>query len=53
MPVITYFHGFGLKVLCAMFPQKAEKGGGFPLTPREEGKNGTLWRGSQLGEESG
>lgn len=42
MPVITYFSSFSLKVLCAVYSQKAEKRGCFLLTPGEEGKNGTL-----------
>lgn len=47
MPVITYFSSFSLKVLCTVYSQKAEKRGCFLLTPGEEVKNGTLWRGSQ------
>lgn len=47
MPVITDFPSFSLKVLWAMYSQKGERGCAFFSPPGEEGKNGTLWRGSQ------
>lgn len=54
MSVITYFSSFCLKVLSAMYSQKTEGGVGcFLPTPGEEGKNGTLWRGSQENSWSG